>query len=74
MHKTLRDFKIQADPLISATRPDLVLFNKKKKKKKENLVSSGFCHHSRAQNNNNLNIYNEIFQRNSLSLLLFHVV
>ena len=33
-HKTLRDFEIQTDHLISARRPDLVILNKKKKKKK----------------------------------------
>ena len=31
MHKTLRDFEIQTDHLISARRPDLVMVNNKKK-------------------------------------------
>ena len=29
-HKILRDFEIQTDHLISATRPDLVIVNKKR--------------------------------------------
>ena len=32
-HKLLWDFSIQMDPLIAATRPDLIIINKKKKKR-----------------------------------------
>ena len=34
-HKTLRDFQIQTDHLISARWPDLMTVKKKKKKKKK---------------------------------------
>ena len=36
--KILWDFDIQTDPLISAWRPDLLIFNKK-----ENLLNTGVC-------------------------------
>ena len=34
-HKVLCNFEIQADYLISARRPELVIVNKKKKKRKK---------------------------------------
>ena len=44
MHKTLRDFEIQTDHLITARRPDQEIVNqKKKKKKKDNQQNSGLC-------------------------------
>ena len=54
-HNILKDFEIQADPLIPVRRPDLALINTKKKKKekkkkrkrtkkrKKKKRTSGFC-------------------------------
>ena len=50
-HKIFRNFEIQANHVILASSPELVITNKKKKKKK-NLPSSGFCRSSGLLNEN----------------------
>ena len=55
-NKTLHllwDFRIQMDHLISARRPDPVLFKKKKDstKQKQNLISTRICHKKKKLSN-----------------------
>ena len=54
-HKVLRDFDLQPDHLISASRPDQLIVNKKKKKrkkKKDSLPNSGLSQPGRPQSKN----------------------
>ena len=43
MHKLLLDFNIQMDHLISARKPDLIIFKKKEKRRKVNLQNCRLC-------------------------------
>ena len=60
MHKNLRDFVKQTNPLIRIRRPDLVFINKRKTKKK--LSSNGFSHSGEPQNKRKRKICYIIYQ------------